>query len=73
MTATKTFILRQHWLDSSGGEHRVIAKRGSIASLRSWARKAGLKFKRDNSLFGGVYLGPSGEWYEADVAPQRGK
>jgi len=62
------FVLRRCWLDSSGREHKVIAKRGSIAVLNKWAKANGLKFRRDSSLFGGVYFGPSGEWYEGDIA-----
>ncbi len=67
----KQFALYRHWLDSTGYEHRVKAKQGTIATLNSWARKAGLYFKRDSSLFGGYWLGPSGEWYTADIPSKR--
>ncbi len=65
------FALFRHWIDSSGRVHKVLAKRGSIVTLNKWARASGLMFKKDRSLFGGVWLGPSGEWYEGDIAPAR--
>lgn len=65
---SNTFVLYRHWLDSSGKEHKVKVKKGSISTLNKWAKGKGLKFRKDRSLFGGSYLGPSGEWYEADIA-----
>ena len=59
------------WLDSSGKEHRVIAKQGNLSTLNNWAKRTGLHWKRDRRVFGGTYLGPSGEWYEPDIAPKK--
>ena len=65
--STRTFALRERWLDSSGREHAVIVKKGTIAAINKWAKSKGLRFRRDRSLFGGSYFGPGGEWYDADV------
>lgn len=60
-----------YYIGMNGREEPAVMI-GTVSKLNQWAKKRNLKFRKDDSLFGGYYFdSESGDVWEADIVNER--